>query len=69
MLIFIACEASSMNLKVLVLILTLIFTLEPLQVFNMLLLDPQLEVFELNYLLLVIVDRLLHAVFLTLDHE
>ena len=58
-----------MNLKVLVLILTLIFTLEPLQVFNMLLLDPQLEVFELNYLLLVIVDRLLHSIFLTLDHE
>ena len=69
MLVFVAGQAPPMDLKVLILVLSLILALESLQVLHMLLLDPQLEVLQLDNLRLIVVDGLRHAVLLTLDHE
>lgn len=69
MLILIADQPSPMDVKVLVLILTLIFALEALKVLKMLLFQSELEVFKLSYLLLIIMDSLPHAIFLVLHNE
>ena len=47
-----------MYLKVLILVLALILALESLQVFNVLLFYPQLEILQLNNLRLVVMDVL-----------
>ena len=69
MLVLIACKSSSVDIEVLVLVLALVFTLKSLKVFQVLLLQPQLKVFELDYLLLVVVNCLSHPIFFIFDDQ
>ena len=68
-LVFVARETPPMDVEVRVLVLPLVLALEPFQVFNMLLLEPELEVLELLNFLLIVVDGLPHALLFVLDHE
>ena len=68
-LILIACKAPSVNIKVLILVLPLILALEALKVLNVLLLKTQFEILELCDLLLIVVNSLSHAIFLTFDDD
>ena len=68
-LILIACKAPSVNIKVLILVLPLILALEALKVLNVLLLKTQFEILELCDFLLIVVNSLSHAIFLTFDDD
>ncbi len=68
MFVLIASQSTSMDIKVLVFVLTLVLTLESFQVFYVLLLKSQFEVFQLHDFLLIVMDGLSHTVLFTFDH-
>ena len=69
MLIFITSKTSSMYVKVLILVLSLMLTFKPFKVFDVLFFESQLETRKFDNFLLIVMNGLRHTVFLTLDNE
>ena len=67
--IFVDGQPTSMNIKVLVFVLTRQVALLPLKILHILLFEPEFEVFDFGQFLLILANSLPHAIFFALDQE